>query len=207
MKSQSIVFAIVGVFFGFIVGWILGSQQASLNRPVAAAAPVQQASGSAQQPAKTVDEGQVRALQEAVSRDPNNAQPRVELGNLYYDADRFGEAAKFYEEALKLQPADANVSTDLGLSYYYLNQPDRALQQFDNSLRIDPKHVKTYLNQGFVRAFGKQDLEGAASSWQKVIELAPDSPEGQRAKQMLDGLKSAHPGAGAAGAANPRGGQ
>jgi len=202
MKAESIVFALVGAFFGLIVGWVLGTQQATSSRAVAAAsAPsVQQASA----PAKTVDEDQVASLRAEIQRDPNSVQPRVALGNLYYDADRFDEAAKWYEEALKLDPRDVNVRTDLGVSYYNLGQPDKALQQLDRSLSIDPKHTKTLLNQGMVRAFGKQDLDGAAASWQKVIDLAPDSPEGQRAKQLLDGLKSAHPGGGVSAPA-PRG--
>jgi len=75
-----------------------------------------------------------------------------------------------------------------------MNQPDRALEQFQRSLAADPSHSKTYLNIGVVRAFGKQDLEGAAKAWQKVIELAPDSPEGRAAKQALDGVRNAHPG-------------
>ena len=79
-----------------------------------------------------------------------------------------------------------NVSTDLGVSYYYTNQPDRALAQFNRVARLDPKHAKTLLNIGIVKAFGKQDLEGAQQAWQQVIQLAPDSPEGQAAKRALD---------------------
>jgi hypothetical protein len=45
-----------------------------------------------------------------------------------------------------------------------------------------------------VRAFGKQDLAGAAESWEKVVAIAPDSVEGRQARQGLDGLKSAHQG-------------
>ena len=100
--------------------------------------------------------------------------------------------------ALKLAPNDVNVSTDLGVSYYYTNQADKALEQFSHSLKIDPKHAKTLLNVGIVRAFGKQDLEGAQEAWQQVIQNAPESPEGQAAKRLLDSLKSAHPGPGAA---------
>jgi tetratricopeptide (TPR) repeat protein len=203
MKAESVVFATVGVFFGLIVGWVLGTQQAASGRGAAAAsAPsMQQASAPA---AKTVDENQAASLRADIQRDPNSVQPRVALGNLYFDAERYDEAAKWYEEALKLDPRDVNVRTDLGVSYYNLNQPDKALEQFDRSLSIDPKHAKTLLNQGVVRAFGKQDLEGAAASWQKVMEIAPGSPEGQNAKRLLDGLKSAHPGGGVA-AATPRG--
>jgi hypothetical protein len=43
-----------------------------------------------------------------------------------------------------------------------------------------------------MRAFGKQDLAGAGESWEKVVAIAPDSEEGKRAKQGLEGLKSAH---------------
>ena len=80
-----------------------------------------------------------------------------------------------YEDALKIDPKHVNASTDLGIAYYYMNQPDRALQQFDRSLAIDPTHTKTLLNIGIVRAFGKQDLEGAATAWQKVVDVAPSS--------------------------------
>ena len=79
------------------------------------------------------------------------------------------------------------------MSYYYSNQPDKALEQFNHSLSLDPKHGKTLLNVGIVKAFGKQDLDGAAKAWQEVIRLAPDSPEGQAAKRALESLQSAHP--------------
>jgi len=71
---------------------------------------------------------------------------------------------------------------------------DRALAQFEKSLKLDPNHGKTLLNVGIVRAFGKQDLDGASQAWQQVIKLSPDSPEGQAAKRALDSLQSAHPG-------------
>jgi tetratricopeptide (TPR) repeat protein len=94
---------------------------------------------------------------------------------------------------LKISPNDVSLSTDLGVSYYYSNQPDKALAQFDRSLQIDPKHGKTLLNLGIVKAFGKQDLDGAGAAWKQVIALAPDSPEGQAAKRALDSLTSNHP--------------
>ena len=93
-----------------------------------------------------------------------------------------------------MNPKDVNASTDLGIAYYYMNQPDRALEQFDYSLKIDPAHAKTLLNQGIVRAFGRQDLSGAQQSWERVLQVAPRSEEAVRAKQALDGIRSAHQG-------------
>jgi hypothetical protein len=58
---------------------------------------------------------------------------------------------------------------------------------------------------GIVKAFGKQDLEGATQAWEQVMQVAPDSPEGQAAKRALDSLRAAHPVAGAGGVAQKPG--
>lgn len=198
MSRESILFGIAGIFFGLLVGWIIGAQQARNPRTLNTAE--QQRTPPAQQADATVplDESQAAALKKAADGNPRDAASRVQLGNMYFDAGRFPEAAGWYEEALKIEPRDPNVSTDLGIAYYYTNQPDRALAQFEHSLQIDPKHSKTLLNVGVVRAFGKQDLEGAAKAWQRVLEVAPDSPEARAARQALDGLRNAHPDVGGA---------
>ena len=199
MKTESIAFAVAGIAFGLIAGWIIGSQQAALRTPVAP--PPQTAaatSGGDSTPRATIlNDAQVNALKSVAEREPTNAKPRVELANLYFDAERYQDAIKWYGDALKVSPTDVNVSTDLGVSYYYTNQPDKALEQFEHSLKLDPKHVKTLLNMGIVKAFGKQDLNGALQAWQQVMAIAPDSPEGQAAKRALDSIRSAHPTAGA----------
>src|SRR5580765_5841009 len=198
MKSDAVAFGIAGVLFGLIAGWIIGSQQAVVRPASAPAAAAQQApagSGSGTR-AAVLDETQVNALKTVAEREASNATPRTQLGNLYFDAERYDDAIKWYSDALKLAPNDVNVSTGLGVSYYYSNQPDKALTQFDTSLKLDPKHAKTLLNVGIVKAFGKQDLEGAEAAWKQVIAIAPDAPEGQAAKRALDSLTSAHAGVG-----------
>jgi cytochrome c-type biogenesis protein CcmH/NrfG len=183
------------VFFGVLVGWIIGSQQgaaragAPVSAPPAASAPAGQQNAPPQ-----LDESRAAALKSTAQQNPSDAATRVQLANMYFDAERFQEAADWYQQALRITPRDINASTDLGIAYYYMNQPDRALAQFEASLAIDPNHAKTLMNIGIVRAFGKQDLRGAAQAWQKVLQVAPaDSEEARAAKQALEGIKSAHP--------------
>lgn len=194
MRKEAVLFGVAGVFFGVLVGWIIGAQQGGGTAPTAAAQPAstQSPAGSTQQSAPAFDEARAAQLKTTVDRNPSDAETRVQLGNLYFDAERYDEATRWYEAALKVDPKNVNASTDLGIAYYYSNQPDRALAQFDKSLELDPKHSKTLLNIGIVRAFGKQDLDGAEKAWEKVIELGPNSPEAAVAKKGLDGLRAAH---------------
>jgi tetratricopeptide (TPR) repeat protein len=200
MRADAIVFGIAGSLFGLIIGWVLGTQNATgtarVAAPVAQAAPAAAAPPAAQPP-PPLDPARVQALQTVAEKDPKNIESRVQLGNLFFDAEQYGQAITWYEQALTLNPADTNVSTDLGVAYYYTNQPDRALAQFDKSLANEPKHIKTLLNVGIVRAFGKNDLPGAAKAWEEVVAISPDSPEGQAAKKGLEGVKNA--GTGTAG--------
>lgn len=208
MKRESLAFLISGTVFGLLVGWLIGSQQTGQPTPASPASP--QPSAQAQAPAAPpLDTQRVAELEKIAAARTDDAAVRVELGNLYFNAERFDQAVPWYEAALKLSPRDVNASTDLGVCYYYTQQDDKALAQFDHSLSIDPKHVKTLFNQGIVRAFGKQDLAGATESWQKVVALAPDSEEGKRVKQIMDGLKSGHSGLGPDGGppASPGGGR
>jgi hypothetical protein len=218
MTRDSWILGLAGVAFGILIGWIIGSQSARSSAPAAfvqqqtAGGPQQgpqqgqqgQAGQSGQgnaggapsgvQAPPPLDEAQAKALSERAATRPKDAEVRAQLGNLYFDAERYGDAIKWYEASLALAPKNANVSTDLAVSYYYTNQLDRALKQFEASLAIDPRHTKTLLNLGMVKAFGRQDLLGAAQAWKQVLDIAPpDSPEARAARQALESLRAAHP--------------
>jgi len=187
MKAESIVFAIAGMCFGVILGWVLGSQQAGPSAPVAAAAqPASAPANTSQTP--VLDEAKVQSLQTILTSDPKNTGALVQLGNTYFDAQQYPDAIKYYEQALEIAPNNVDASTDLGVSYYYANRADDALRQFETSLKLDPKHSKTLLNKGIVLAFGKQDLDGAATAWNQVVALAPGTPEADAARRGLEGI-------------------
>lgn len=203
MKAESIVYTIAGMCFGIILGWVIASEQPARSAAPApaaetsGAAPAQSQSpaatgGGAQQQPKTLDQARVQQLTTILNSDPKNSGAMVQLGNTYFDAERYPDAIKWYEQALQIDPKNPDASTDLGVSYYYSNRPDEALKQFERSLQMDPNHTKTLLNKGIVLAFGKQDLTGAQQAWQQVVKIAPNSPEGQAAQRGLDGIAAAH---------------
>src|SRR3954469_9059142 len=108
MKSDAIAYGIAGVLFGLIAGWVIGSQQAAsrpaVAAPQAASAAAQSGAGSGTTRATVLDDTQVKALQTVAEREATNPTPRVQLGNLYFDAERYPDAIKWYSEALKIAP-------------------------------------------------------------------------------------------------------
>jgi tetratricopeptide (TPR) repeat protein len=195
MKADSIAYVIAGMCFGVILGWVIGTQQA--RRPAATTPTTEAAGGQGQtagnpQQAPPLDQGRVQALTTIIKSDPKNVDAVVQLGNTYFDAEQWEDAIQWYKRAVELDPKNADASTDLGVSLYYTNRSDEALAQFEHSLKISPQHTKTMLNKGIVLAFGKRDLKAAAAEWEKVVSLAPDSPEGQAARRALEGVAAAH---------------
>ena len=93
MKAESIAFAVAGMCFGVILGWVLATQEANRPNPFApapgagAAAPPRPVSAS--RPA--LDETRVQALQAAIEKDPKNAGNYAQLGNVYFDAEQWPE--------------------------------------------------------------------------------------------------------------------
>lgn len=193
MNREAFVYAVSGVFFGLVIGWILGTQQAPSATVAAAPAPQAAAQLPNEPPPPVLDVQRASALERQANSEPSNVAVRIDLANLYFDAQRFDIAASWYEAALKLDPKNINASTDLGTAYYLTDQADKAIAQLDYSLTLDSAHAKTLYNLGIVRAFGKEDLAGGVKAWERLIEVAPTAPEAETARQRIQALGSNHP--------------
>ena len=83
-------------------------------------------------------------LQKLLAGSPNDVKLMAALGNLYFDASRWGEAREWYEKILQVENGDADVMTDLAVVYRKLKQPDRALAMLDDVVR-DYERIQTKL--------------------------------------------------------------
>jgi len=128
---------------------------------------------------------QAQPLLAKLSSDPNNADLLYQIGNLYYDAQQYPDAVKYYENALKINPKATDVRTDLGTAYHLMGQPDRALKEYDEVLSIDGKHANALFNEGMVKWQDKMDLNGAIAAWKRLLEAHPDYPQRDRVQQLI----------------------
>jgi hypothetical protein len=116
---------------------------------------------------------QVKALKEALEKNPKDPEALVRLANFYQDAGKFDQAVEYYKRGLAERPADVAARTDMGICLREMGRPDEAIQEFRNSLKTDPKHWQSWLNLGIVSLYDKHDAATAASAFGKVEELNP----------------------------------
>lgn len=203
MRRESLILGLSVAVSMAIMGWIIWAE-----RPVPPPEPPALTPTAADAPGvPPVDEARVAELTSSAGADAENVEARVALAELYFDAQSFELAIPWYEEVLALTPDAVEASTNLGISYYYVGSPDRAVEQLERSLEIEPDHAQTLVSIGIVKAFGLQDLAGATTAWERVIEVAPDGAEARAARDALTRLQLAHEntdvGGGSSGSSTP----
>lgn len=138
-------------------------------------------------------------LKQAVvnDKDPNATKTLAayynNLAEAYSKAGKIDDSVKTYEMAAQADPAAA--------AQYYFNegavltnagQADKAIVAFDKCITADPNRADAYYQKG-VNLIGKATLQGdktvappgTAEAFNKYLELQPNGPYADVAKQML----------------------
>lgn len=197
-STQAYVLSVICLLVGVAVGYLVRGS-APNQTATAAAAPASTngtgtqggmpGAGNAQQPSpeqlRQMADTQAQPLLAQLKTDPNNAKLLYQIGNLYYDAQQYPDAVKYYEDSLKIDPKETDVRTDLGTSYHLMGQPDRAISEYDQVLKIDSKHANALFNEGMVKWQDKMDINGALVAWKRLIETNPSYPQRDRVEHLI----------------------
>ncbi len=133
---------------------------------------------------------ELAALEQLVAKEPDNADFRTRIGNIYYDMRQYDKAVAYYRQSLDLQPQNPNVETDLAACYHYLGQNDKSLEILDRVLGYRPDFPEAMFNKGIVLISGKKDVKGGVSVWEELLRSNPDYPRRAELQQSIDELKA-----------------
>jgi len=120
-----------------------------------------------------------------VAKDPKLVGVWIQLGNDYFDSRQHQKSIDAYAKALALNPGNPDVLTDQGVMYRDTGRFDEAIANFEKASRIDPNHVQSTYNLGVVWANDKHDNAKATVAFNKVISMAPGSPQAADARKAL----------------------
>ncbi len=166
-RTGTLIWAVVIAFFlGFFSGILLTIYKTTGGIPVSTH------THSEHDRAPDFSE-QIAALEQETTSNPDNTESWIQLGDLYFDSDLYEKAILAYEKALAIHPENADVWTNLGVIYRKTGQFEKAIDCFDKATDIDPKHEISRYNKGVVLMHDLNDLKGAISSWEGLLEINP----------------------------------
>jgi len=186
MRRDTLVFAVAGVLFGLVVGYMAASWGV-VPRPAVAAVPAAATSPPAAAPRLNPDE--VKAMESLAARQPGDAGVRVELGNLFMEAERWSEAIRWYREALALDPSLPDATLDLGTCLVNSGQPGEALAQFEAVLKAAPGHRNALYNRGIALLQLGRPAE-AVAAWEDLLKRYPDDPQVQGLRRRVEQIRA-----------------
>ena len=192
-STQAYVLSVICLLVGVAVGYLArgsapSTNNASLQARMDTGAGLP-ASSAAQQPTpdqlRHMADAQAQPLLKQLESEPKNSALLYQIGNLYYDAQQYPEAVKYYERSLEIDPKATDVRTDMATAYHLMGQPDRAIQEYDAVLKIDGKHANALFNEGMVKWQDKTDLKGAIASWKRLLEAHPDYAQRDNVERLI----------------------
>lgn len=199
MENRNILIGLgTGLVAGFLLGYGTGvyftttSGHTHPPAPAAAAPAGMPPAGMPPMGMGQVDAfSRIAATKAALERNPKDFDALVMLGNDYFDTHQPQLSVDAYAKALALDPKNPkapDILTDQGVMYRELKAFDKALANFKQAGKLDPNHLPSMLNMGIVYATNLNDKATARKVWAKIIEMAPDSPQAQQAKQFMTSL-------------------
>jgi cytochrome c-type biogenesis protein CcmH/NrfG len=188
MRRDTLVFSVAGIVFGLVVGYMAASWDV-VPRPVAIGRQAAAAPAPAAPAVKKLNPDEVAALESLAARQPGDASVRVELGNLFMDAERWNEAIRWYREALAVNPALVETATDLGACLVSSGRPAEGLAEFERVLAVDPGHRNALYNKGIALLQMGRGGE-AAAAWEELLKRHPDDPQLQGLRGRIEQVRA-----------------
>jgi tetratricopeptide (TPR) repeat protein len=147
-----------------------------------------------------------QAYQQAINAKPDDPGYYNNLGNVLARAGKIEDARAAYSKSAQLDPTRAATAwRNFGISLYNANRGGDAVEPLQKSAELDPKNAQTWYLLGAcliykmtVKKVGDKDVPefapGTIEAYQKAVELDPNGPFGQQAKEGLAQLQQMAPG-------------
>lgn len=116
------------------------------------------------------------------------AQTHTEAGQVYYGHGDVQKAQQLWQRAARLDPKNTACRMQLVKVYTQAGRDQEALRICEELRQIEPENATTYLNIGVLSARLNR-LDAALSAIGRAIELDPDNPQFQQARQLIQERK------------------
>ncbi|HYY97825.1 MAG TPA: tetratricopeptide repeat protein [Pyrinomonadaceae bacterium] len=182
MKRENILYSIIGVLLGFIVGFAFANAANQRGFAVQTAPAGQAAQTAALPPDHPPIDGAAGPGAEAIesasklaAEQPGNFEAQVNAAQILYSAHRYDEAVKFFAAANRLRPEDFDALVGLGNANFDAEKFVEAERWYAAALKQRPDDVDVRTDLGLTFFFREpRDIGRAVKEYRASLERDPN---------------------------------
>ncbi len=142
--------------------------------------------GIAQREMGKLDEA-VASFQKVLEQEANNTSALIATGDALVAKGKLDEAVTYFEKAIG-QTTDEIIPFNVAEIYFNQGNTAKALEYYQTAATRKPDWGEPHLKMGYAH-LNAGNMEAAIASFEKAVEVAPDSPQAQMAQAALSTLK------------------
>lgn len=123
---------------------------------------------------------------QAIAKDPENAEARYNLGNLYYNNEITGEAVQRHSQSAKVaeeKPLKHNSFHNQGNAFMKQKKYKEAVEAYKNALRNDPGDEETRYNYALAKKMLEEEKKGGGEDDNQQDKDQQDQDQEQKQDQ------------------------
>jgi Flp pilus assembly protein TadD len=195
MSRENLLFAIIGILLGFIVGFMFAS---SMSQKMAMP---QMAAGSQTMPADHPPLGsqnapnpqgmqaEVTASLEKARNEPKNFDAQVKAAELYYQIGRYDQSIEYLLKANQIKPTDYRTVTLLGMVNMDAGHFDTAEKWYRAAMKMKSDDVMVLAGLA-ATTLQKGDAKAAEDAIAQLEKVDPNSQDLPQFREKLASLKN-----------------
>src|SRR3989475_1559167 len=200
MTRENLLFAIIGILLGFIVGFLLANSinQRDFAARLGATAGQQSQNLPPNHPPiggdQTGEGGQqmlasVQTAMKQARENPNDFEAQVTAAKLEYQIGRYDQAIEYLLAANKIKPKDFDTMAMLGVANLDASHFDASEKWYRAALQVKPDDMPT-LDGLCAALLSKGDAKGAEEQINKLAKIDPSNQDLPQFREKLSQLKS-----------------
>jgi tetratricopeptide (TPR) repeat protein len=194
MSRENLLFAIIGILLGFIVGFMwassmsqkTASQQAAATQALPADHP---AIGGQNAGNPQGMQAEVTASIEKARSEPKNFDAQVKAAELYYQIQRYDQAIEYLLKANQLKPTDYQTVKILGMVNLDAGHYDTAEKWYRAAMKMKSDDVMVLSGLAAV-TLQKGDAKAAEDAIAQLEKVDPNSEDLPQFRDKLASLKA-----------------
>jgi tetratricopeptide (TPR) repeat protein len=179
MNKENILFGIIGLLLGSIIGFVFANNVNNRANPVANSALSQTQGLPPDHPSVPGSSGgslpEIQAAIDNAKQNPNDFDAQLKAAELYYQIQRYDAAIEFLKKANSLRPEHYEVLVHLGNASFDSEKYEDAEKWYTAALKKKPEDANVRSDLGLTFIFrAEPDYERSIQEFKRVLQADPN---------------------------------